>query len=402
VSAEVEPSSSLPSPPASSPPPLSPDGETVNSSGAPASSPDHNASQTLPNVPQQLSTNVLSRPDTPTMPQHLVQPTENRQVTPTFASLSSPTGSPALPAVPGSPPFDSLVYEAVNGKRKREDEHFSLAQSPSSQLHNSQESQNSLSSSGSQDSVEKQLTQSLDDDAEYSQLRPQITQSQPEELDDYTSAPAQTDQASYKGELQWMAESSQVTTLQPRSSQATSHHPLAPLQTQLSTMSMGAPSTPVGAVHTPTTSVQKQAWYGTLPSHSHKKRKSRQNSGLSLPNVHQSAAAAGFRVSKPSAQINSTQVIPSSPGATLHPSVQPMTPRPLGNVFLSGTLQTTPTTAESVRPEYEGNLADDAGSQSQLLIGWSQTQTQTSWLGHASYPPLQTQAPYQSQGSSSQ
>ncbi|KAF8238842.1 hypothetical protein L208DRAFT_1387158 [Tricholoma matsutake] len=367
--------SSLPSPP--SPPLLtSSDGETGNSS------PDSNASQPPPPHMQQTSSpNMASRPGTPTKSQPLLaRSPESKCVTPTFALLPSPAGSPVIRSVPGSPSFDSLLREATNGKRKREDEHFSLAQSLSSQWQNSQESHNSLSSSGSQDSVEKQLTQSMDVNDD--EGRGQVTQPQPENCA-AAFTPAQTEEISYKGELQWAAESSQMAASNSWSSQGTSS--LAPLQTQVH-----SPSMPMRNIHTPTTSAQRQAWYGTLPSH--KKRKSWSNSSLSASDVHQSDALTGFCGSKPSAQ-----AVHSFQDANPHSDVEPVTPRSSGNVFQSGTLQITPTKLESVQPEHGGSPADYSSSQSRSSIGWSQSQSQTSWLGRGSYSPFQTQAPYQSQ-----
>jgi hypothetical protein len=160
-------------------------------------------------------------------------------------------------------------------------------------------------------------------------------------------------------------------------------------------------TTPTRDIHTPATSAQKQPWYGTLRTHARRNRKSRQNSSFSVTDVHQSGVAVDIHPSKPSVHMPSPQGVHSSRDVNSHPSVQPVTPRPSGNVFQSGKLQITPTTLESVQPEYWGSAADDAGSQSRSSIGWSQTQSQTSWLGHTSYPPLQTQAPYQSQNTSS-
>jgi hypothetical protein len=319
--------------------------------------------------------NILARPVTPTT--STPQITEIRYATPTFASLSSPTASPILSAVPGSPSFDSLVYEATRGKRKRTYQRSPRAQSPGSQFQNSQEFPNSFSSCGSHDAVERQLTQSKDlddDEAEYSHPRAQITRPQTE-LENAISS--QKDEVGYKGD--WLAESSQMSSSHQQSSQTTSYRSLRPLQTQRHS----PPAVSTGTLNTPTgTSIPRQAWYGTLPSHPHKKRKSRQNSGVMVINAHQTAAPASPTVSRPS-------VIQS-----VRPSGDTDS-RPSGNVFQSGTLQIT----SPAQPVYGGNT-DDAGSQSRSPIGWSQTQTQTSWLLHGSYPPLQTQAPYQSQSSS--
>ena len=240
-----------------------------------------------------------------------------------------------------------------------------------------------------------------DDGVQRSQRRTQITQSHAKESGNYSVTPilAQTDEISYKGELHWAAESSQMAESNLQSSQMTSS--LAPLQTHQhssSMASMGVLTTPTRAIHTPMVSVQKQAWYGTLLSHPRKKRKSCQNSSFSATDLHQSTATADILSQKPAVQIPSPQ---GSRDLNSRSSVQPATPRPSGNVFQSGKLHITPTLLESMQPEYGGSTADDAESQARSLMGWSQTQTQTNWLGHASYPPLQTQAPYQSQSASS-
>jgi len=213
---------------------------------------------------------------------------------------------------------------------------------------------------------------------------------------------AQADEVSYTGELHWAAESSQMAASNPQSPQTTSS--LAPLQTQQHSPSMalmGVLTTPTRAVHTPTTSFQQQAWYGTLPSHTRKKRKSRQNSSFSVTDLHRSTAAVDTLSRKPAVRTPSLQGVHSFRDLNPCSSAQPETPCPSGNVFQSGKLHITPTMLESVQLEYGRSTTDDAGSEAQSSIGWSQTQSQTSWLGHVSYPPLQTQAPYQSQSASS-
>lgn len=310
---------------------------------------------------------------------------ERWHATPTFASLSSPTGSPALAAVPSSPSFDSLVYDAIHGKRKCQEEHFSFAPSLSSQWKNSQESQNSCSS---QNSVENQLTQGMDvnSEAEYSQRHKHIIRL-PESAD-ITSVPAQTDEIGYKGELQWVTESSQMAQSSRQLSRTTSS--LAPLQTQQltpSTVPVGALNTPTTALHTPKV---PQPWYQA--PRSHMKRKSRQNSSFS------GTDPTAVAVSNLSPQgIGSSQ----NQNQNNHSSTLPVTSRPSRNVFQSGTLQITPTPLECSQPEYGGSVGDDGESQSRSPIGWSQTQSQMSWLAHATYGPLQTQAPYQSQSTGS-
>lgn len=302
---------------------------------------------------------------------------EIRHATPTFASLSSPTGSPALPAVPGTPTFDSLVYDAIHGHRQREEQPHLYTSSLGSQWETSQESQSSFAS---QTSVENQLTQSIDvdnDETEYSQRHKHITV-----LPVNADIPAQGDGINSKGELQSVMASSQMAQSSPRLSRTTS---LAPLQTQKLT-----PSTvPVGALNTPTTlhtPKVPQPWYQA--PRSHMKRKSRQSSSFSVTDPTVVAA------SNPSPQ----HICPSQ-DQNYCPSALPLTPGPSGNVFQSGTLQITPTTSESLQPEYAGDVSS---LPSRSSMGWSQTQSQMSWLQHMSFAPLQTQAPYQSQSYQSQ
>ncbi|KAF8076562.1 hypothetical protein FPV67DRAFT_1471953 [Lyophyllum atratum] len=152
---ELELTSSLPSPPASSP--TSATFEDVGQypyDYASAFAPEAPLRNPFP--PSHLNDIVHEDSTTP----------KRRQTPPSFASLSSPLDYQFdMLADPPMPTFDSLVESAIGANRRRTED-SPAKPSPSSQpgCGGTQGSQVSSTSSSSYDSVEKQLTQSMDVD----------------------------------------------------------------------------------------------------------------------------------------------------------------------------------------------------------------------------------------------
>lgn len=353
---EIQPSSSLPSPPASSPIPFAPlppilgpddippapdlpepnsDSDTSSESEAsefeqPSPTPDRHCAVTT----SSRHPTPLVRYDSPVTPHH--QQTRPEKATPSFAALSSPADSPTIPPIPPTPSFTSQVKSATR-KRKRQDKTPSKA--PPRMKSRLRDSFDSNSSSGSQDSVEKHLTQSLE-----------VCE---ENYDTYLGDRLDT------GGLRHQP--LQMETETPLQSPA-----LSP-----AVFSLGGPSNSPALVAAPTV---RQAWYGTHhpPVASTVKHK-------------KNASSAGFHtlpVAVPPQLSNSHPETPTSG--------QPKRPRPTSlNIYRSGILKIEPPVAEVIQGTIHGDTPEDFDAQ-------SQSQTQESSLEYLSYP-LQTQAPYESQ-----
>ncbi|KAG6869329.1 hypothetical protein C0993_000082 [Termitomyces sp. T159_Od127] len=174
---EVAPLPSLPSPPTSSPISLSTvisDDEPVHSESSARHSLQR--SQSPPNTnPQRLFIASPSNID-----ETRLKSPHQRHSPPTFASLSSPTGSQTdeMMIDPPTPTFDSLVAQAVNVDKAQIKSHFTgsspscpVYDLPTSSQDSSTSSNNSFSgssesldSSRSQEFVEQELTQRMDID----------------------------------------------------------------------------------------------------------------------------------------------------------------------------------------------------------------------------------------------
>ncbi|KAG6854878.1 hypothetical protein C0991_012068 [Blastosporella zonata] len=298
ISPEAEPMLSLPSPPVSSP--------TSQSAFV--------YDDELPSPPQtgylaRHSRRKLFSSDETSQRSEADDDQEMGHSPPSFASLSSPVASQseAMLVDPPSPTFDSLVADAVRTNRQqprtgsqtsRPNHIRDSASQISSSSSTSNHSQSRLSSA-SHDSVEKQLTQSMDIDN-----------------DD-----------------------------EPPSAQE-------PPRQDLRALSM----TPGIVNERAQVPVRRQAWYGTRPP-------------------RRSSLATPLRTSL------NTEVRGSTNLRVSHstPSQLPNSRLP-GHAFRSGTVQTSPSKVE--KP---------------FAYSQSQSQTQDSSFEYGSYPPLQTQAPYESQ-----
>jgi len=366
-------------------------------------------------------------------------------VNPTFTSLDSPGGSLASLEIPPSPSFSSLVGRPHTRKPFKELGSFprDLKRIRRAPFPHSQESISS-NSTGSQRLVEEQLTQSspsvssvkgreVDSD---SNEEDEAAQSSGEDVVLPTPNPSvsmleSSERDPYGAELNWDA--SERNSSQPNQSQphetpipqpnslsqppsqlqlSPSHSPkmlmpISEFQTDMDS-SLALPSntpvplsSPIGfAISTP----QRQNRYLRPPK---MKISSRTSSGEETPRPSRKregdavAEAKTFSRAQPEPQIRLIS----------HP---PTTPIPKKPVFRSGILRVTPGTTRpqtrSQSPAKSRSLSDMTTDEDALraaaredVFTWNGSQSQSdSQLStsqeFASYPPLQTQAPYQSQG----
>jgi hypothetical protein len=282
-----------------------------------------------------------------------------------------------MSAIPTTPSFTSQV-EGATGKRKRND--GTLSRVPARFKARFRSSIGSHSSFGSQDSVEKQLTQSLgmDDDIHDACLgRRDESDMQHSQLPGAGWANRNT----YAAELPWNdrevlgMDSSQMGENVPGSQpdrtpqllQTPSDHQLQP-RTPFSLSGINQPSA-AAAPH-----VQRQPWYGTHRIAPTIRTKS-------------SASAAGFHVPRGAGPLQPPHL--KTPTSGQPRRSQPTSPL---NVFRSGVLEFVPSAIRAAQVTQHGTMSDDDLDTSSQ----SQSQTQESSLEYLSYP-LQTQAPYESQ-----
>ncbi|KAF5388014.1 hypothetical protein D9615_000549 [Tricholomella constricta] len=161
---EAEPTSSLPSPPESSPTSLPPaayedDGRLPFDAGLPTRTPSHSPSPEVYLHKSSSSSHVHNASV------ELSVTLQRRQTPPTFTSLSSPIEYPYDDMFP-DPTFDSLVENVIGSSRSRTNA-TSSKPDPHSQTEPGSIENDRISPSssfGSHASVEKQLTQSMDMD----------------------------------------------------------------------------------------------------------------------------------------------------------------------------------------------------------------------------------------------
>lgn len=272
--------------------------------------------------------------------------------TPSFASLSSQSGSPDKPSydIPESPCFDLLVAEAT--KRPAQP----IPELP--EIENSNDGALSPSEGSSQELVFNHLTQGVDDEESSQELEGQLRNGD-------VNSPS--NQASIQPNLRLL----QSKTNYPAvfSNQELGLLPSAPLQVQTrqqDPITSAFPSSP-SYLHSPvypfTTPIARQSWYQPRRRRSSKKKSASEASGS-----HSSPATSP--ITKPATPLTSpipTNFLPVAAQA-VHSS----------NSLPSPVLQSTPQPPEQF---------------SQSQGGW--TATYSSQM--SSYPPLQTQAPLRSQ-----
>ncbi|KAG6911245.1 hypothetical protein DXG01_003112 [Tephrocybe rancida] len=321
----LEPMSSLPSPPVSSPTSLSA-----------AVDDDESYFLSHPSSPIRHSLGLLS----PEVPSQQPQDNDDQQRSslehPSFASLSSPMDSrtDAMTVDPPSPSFDSLVADALNANKQRIRSRSPVSSHSRPSHIRNLDSQISISPSssnnsyGSHDSVEKQLTQSTDID---------------QDVDLPNDLP-----------------------------------PPEPVRSDLRTISIARNFT-----NEPSSiPAQRQAWYGTRP-----------------PRRSSLAAALGTRIDSEVRGTTKLRVSHSTPSRLDEAAVYTLPE----NTFRSGTLQITPSlNDEEPRTYSQSQVPSPSQPQSQMQAqtqsqSQTQSETQESSFEYGSYPPLQTQAPYQSQ-----
>ncbi|KAF9464386.1 hypothetical protein BDZ94DRAFT_1256322 [Collybia nuda] len=265
--------------------------------------------------------------------------------TPSFAVLSSPADSPPIPPVPPTPSFNSQV-ESVIRKRKRDDE--TPSKTPSRKNHPLRDAFDSHSSSCSQDSVEKHLTQSM------------------EICDDDLSSQVDTNMKN-TGILS-IVEGTHAADMQSKEKSETEVFQRKPSQVR-----MGALLQPISLPRRPQS---KQAWYGTrLPT---------------TPTVKQKKSTSTTNSRAPSDI--SLSLVSNLPHPKTPPVDQPRRSHPTTlNTYRSGILEIASSVAVAANTRVQEEEQGVSDSQTS-----SQSQEFESSVEYLSYP-LQTQAPYQSQ-----
>lgn len=373
-----------------------------NSNILPAKPPNHlfyspsGGQDTFANGSTRVLTNFAIPMTPPSRPPRSIRA---QTLNPTFASLSSPLDAPVLASIPGSPSFNSLVDDAINS-RKRKDRSGEPESVIHKRIYNAKDScinpSQSQSSTASRDSVARILTQNtnnlgdVDIDA-VGEIDEEALFTLSHNMDHKAS---EEDINQYSGELNWEEpkQRSKHTPLRepsvPSSSNPSIKFPLEslsqpPSQLQAHSQSVQPPdsidpsqltldtSLPLGSIaplESPgfASSTPRQAWYQPVPIHKPRRRTSEHPGGLVIP--------------------------PLSEGANSPPP----------NMFRSGTLHIIPPRMHSAAsPEGPKDRADLQVKQQLAQQDRHQSQSQlSSSEGDSqefSYPPLQTQAPYQSQ-----
>lgn len=270
--------------------------------------------------------------------------------TPTFTSLSSQPNSPSgyEYVIPDSPPFGSLVEEAIKVSKPI---HSEAASYDDVMFHKSEGS--------SQESVLNQLTQGIDE--EDSNMPPEPRSMNGNMTIDIPS-PVKSNPQSIAG-LQAAAHSPVESQRSDRAPQGISGLPLqsqTPLrirtpQANLIHVQSSSPTYLYSPIHPIGTSATRQSWYQAQP----RRRSSKKMSGSEIQ---------ASRVQSP-ARSDTNVASPTSIG-----------PKPVAAFIAS--------------PSQPTSQIDQSTSQTQ--DSWTQSEHQMP----TSYPPLQTQAPYRSQSMS--
>lgn len=314
---------------------------------------------------------------TPSPPKISTLAPPDRQ-TPTFASLSSsPSGSPALLDYPDSPDLNQLITDVVGEKRTYESDPHQGSRARK-RMRYEWASHDSHASSDSHDSVERQLTQTPEMDAdadafgepddEYISTNPSSQSQKSESLAQATRSPDL-----YAGEIDWSSgeRASHFATTGTSSPADSSSQSQMSLPLNISTQTPAIPSAP-----SPHPLVQRQAWYQAP--------RPRKKSGAS-----KSSKTDATRAGSSSTTQSQQRVTRRAPGRT------ELTSAPSAKSFRSGSLKISP--AKDLATTQPSNPADagachSVDSQSNH-DDWAESQDSSQPF---SYVP-QTQAPYQSQ-----
>ncbi|KAF5321806.1 hypothetical protein D9619_000638 [Psilocybe cf. subviscida] len=378
-----------------------------SSSNSPSLQGEQNKPHTSPVIPYPEES-VAATPNAPRQ-QHGVL----GHVTPTFASLNSPTNSQVSQAsrttpnsIPNSPSFSSLV------KRKSETEHQQQL-SRSNLSSQSRSSAGTSGSSGSQMSVEKQLTQSPRSD-----IASEVNASSHRKIAMHDSfSPPGLDgdvtmsQNLYKVELAWdRAEEPENVFLSQQPSQAVEFELLTqpPSQLQLGTfpfhnhrksrnagVSQAEPTSSMSFRPSPTVQAMENTFAASTPQPQPARRQTRSQSRGPEP--------APVQAKLPSTPAKRTT---SSKAASASRTPKPKSTKPRSRSFRSGTLQITPLaqpqpstiTEETSQQLQQGLTAEELLNMHNPLYHFngSPGQSQSSFQS-MDFAELQTQAPYESQ-----
>jgi len=348
--------------------------------------------------------------------------------TPTFASLSSPAGSPAPLAVPNSPAFSSLV------RPNKRNLVFDIPENTTPpKLYESQIQPLSHSSTGSQMSVEMQLTQSLEEDGsdqdpicEDESETPgfQVPRSDPGlegPLAPTPTSPLTQEDSLYNAELRW--DSSQPGPSQENDTETESREsfqndldswsqppsqlksfpihyhrpksssPAIPHPTQLecgssSPLQLSSPvslASPTFTVGTP----QRQNWYQSAVVPKRSKRMDPEEHMKPSPSPKISDVSA----SQPSDRSRTPRSKPASKSKKFHSGTLQIMPAPSLPEAIpeeSQTFEPPLDQDQTMSQDMAGQAEENNSPQSYMDLDSQSTQDY-------SFPPLQTQAPYQSQ-----
>jgi hypothetical protein len=324
---------------------------------------------------------ACAQPTTPDIILHsLPQVVES---TPKFASLSSPADSPAPLAIPNSPAFSSLI-----GSKKRKLAFHIPENATPSKLHHSRSHPFSLSSisqssTGSQMSVEMQLTQSLEEPDE--DISDQDAVGEDENETPELHLP-ESDPQSDQSEPQ--LNSFPIHFHKPKSCSPTIPHPTQPEFDSSASLQLSSPAplaSPTFAASTP----QRQNWYQSAVVRKRGKKPEPEEVVRLTPSPAKSDASAsqlGDRRSRTPRSKSATKSKKFRSGTLQIKTVAPL-PEPIPE---------GPETCESPPDQDQIMLQDvdeaDENNSSQSYMDLDSQSTQD-----YSYPPLQTQAPYQSQ-----
>ena len=304
--------------------------------------------------------------------------------TPKFASLSSPADSPASLAIPNSPAFSSLI----SSKKRKLVFHIPENATPS-KLHHSRShpfshSSISHSSTGSQMSVEMQLTQSLEEPDEDISDRDAMCEDENETPEFHLpESDPQPDQS--EPQLNFFP----IHFHKTKSCSPTIPHPTQPEFDSSAPLQLSSPAplaSPTFAASTP----QRQNWYqSTLVRKRGKKPGPEEEVTKSTPSPTKSDASASQSGDRRSCTPRSKSATKSKKFRSGTLQIKTMAPLPEPIPEGSETCESPPD-QDQIRLQDVDEADENNSPQSYMDLDSQSTQDY-------SYPPLQTQAPYQSQ-----
>jgi len=302
--------------------------------------------------------------------------------TATFALLSSPVDSPAPVAIPNSPAFSSLVSPKKRKLAFNVPENTTTPKLFHSRSHPLSHSSISHSSTGSQRSVEAQLTQSLEESDE--DISDQDAMGEDENETPEFHLPGSDSQS--EGPHPQL-DSFPIHFHKPKGCSPTIPHPTQPEFDSFAPPQLSSPA----SLASPTFTPQKQNWYQpTIVRKRNKKAEPEEEAvKLAAPSPSKSDASASQ----------------SSDRRSRTPRSKPASK---SKKFRSGTLQIKtvaplpdpiPEESETFEPlpDQDQAMSQDMGEPDEGNSPQSYMDLDSQSTQDYSYPPLQTQAPYESQ-----